>query len=310
MIWILVFVSALAWAGFDVGRKCLVAHLTGAQALHLIMTVQLCVATPLLLIGASVDLPRSSVWSLLFPPLPGPPGWEYFGLLALVSLFNLAANLLFVRSVQLSPLSLTTPYLSFTPVFAALVSWLLFGEKPSGMSATGIVIVASGAFVLNPGQNYKKDLLAPFKALLNERGSLLMVLVALLFSVMPIIDKQAVAKVTPLLHTSAAGLIMASIYGLWASRSEAGFRGTWRLGWEHRSWLIFSVLVAFIAMNGQNAALASGAGVAIVESVKRAFGVIGAVVLGWLVFAEQDIARRVLGAVVMSLGVALVLLGR
>jgi drug/metabolite transporter (DMT)-like permease len=220
MIWVLVFVSALAWAGFDVGRKRLVAQLTGAQALHLIMTVQLCLSLPLLGIGAVVDLPRSSPWSLVFPPLPGPPGWEYFGLLALVSLFNLAANLLFVRSVQLSPLSLTTPYLSFTPVFAALVSWLLFSERPSAMSATGIVIVASGAFVLNPGQNFKKDLLAPFKALLHERGSLLMVLVALLFSVMPIIDKKAVGSVTPLLHTSAAGLIMASIYGLWASRSE------------------------------------------------------------------------------------------
>ena len=47
--------------------------------------------------------------------------------------------------------------------------------------------------------------------------------------------------------------------------------------------------------------------VAYVETIKRAVGVCAAIMVGYLVFGEEDLWRRMLGALIMSVGVALIL---
>ena len=69
------------------------------------------------------------------------PGYWRYGLPDI--LLNVAANLLFLHAVRVSPLSLTIPFLSFTPVFSALSASVLLGEWPSGSALLGIVMELS-----------------------------------------------------------------------------------------------------------------------------------------------------------------------
>ena len=64
-----------------------------------------------------------------------------------------AASILYVQAVNLSPLSLTIPYLGFTPVVVTVLAYPLLGEVPalqvrrSGL--IGIALVVMGAIALN-----------------------------------------------------------------------------------------------------------------------------------------------------------------
>lgn len=121
---------------------------------------------------------------LLAQPLPELPAvfWQWIAALLPAEIL---AMLLYMRAIRNHPLSLTLPYLAFTPVFVTLTGWLLLGETVSGQGFAGILLVMIGAWVLNLKPNDLRDwrrLLEPFAAILNNSGSRLMLLVALLYS--------------------------------------------------------------------------------------------------------------------------------
>ena len=78
-----------------------------------------------------------------------PPRTGYVPEAAASIVFGLVGNLFFMRALQISPLSLTIPFLSFSPVFTVLFSRALLGEAPQFLQALGIAGVVVGAFLLN-----------------------------------------------------------------------------------------------------------------------------------------------------------------
>ena len=56
---------------------------------------------------------------------------------------------LYMRAIRESPLSLTLPYLAFTPVFNILTGYIFLGEQVSSAGMAGIVLVVCGAWLLN-----------------------------------------------------------------------------------------------------------------------------------------------------------------
>jgi drug/metabolite transporter (DMT)-like permease len=227
--------------------------------------------------------------------------WLYAG--ASIAL-NLLANWLFLRAVTISPLSLTTPYLALTPVFSALVAFFTLGQTVSGWGVLGIVTVCVGAFFLNPGAKSDGPL-APIKALWSERGSLYMVLVSLLWSITPILDRKASVLTSPLWHTGFLALGIGAVTVAWLlARGGVG-----KLVGELKIMPAVIMIAAFLLFAAMVLQLSAYNFVAIayVETFKRAIGVVGAMAAGFVFFGEKDIARRFVGAGVMVVGVALVL---
>ena len=62
---------------------------------------------------------------------------------------NVVANLTFLEAVRMSPLSVTVPLLSLTPVFTAVLGFAVLGERPAPLALLGIALVVIGAFWLN-----------------------------------------------------------------------------------------------------------------------------------------------------------------
>lgn len=301
---LLALFCALFWAGLDISRKKLGRKMTASGAVAGLMLLHIVFLNPLLLTGSFADGDGVVYDTLLvgYPELD----WPYFAPTALSIALNLGANFLFLRAVQISPLSLTTPYLAFTPVFTAISALIVLGQIPTAAGWLGIVIVCVGAFFMNPGDE-KDGPLAPLKALWTERGSFYMLIVALLWSITPVLDKQASEMTSPIWHAMFLAAGVGVVFVAMRRFQDGSFRPLFREFKLLPLWLSLAGLFAVLAMVLQLTSYAF-IDVAYVETVKRAVGVTAAIAAGYFFFGERDIRRRLLGALVMSVGVGLILL--
>src|SRR5258708_5451567 len=98
---------------------------------------------------------------------------------------------LFFRTHQVSPLSVCIPFLAFTPVFLIFTGWVLLGELPPAIKLTGVVLIVVGSLVMHWRQ-FAVSWSAPFRAIIKEKGSRYMLMVAFIFSVTNPLDKKLV----------------------------------------------------------------------------------------------------------------------
>ncbi|MCO5559086.1 hypothetical protein L7F22_012678 [Adiantum nelumboides] len=69
------------------------------------------------------------------------------------------AGFLYQRALHLSPLSVTVPYLAFTPVLLVFTSFVMMHEEPSYQGLLGVVVVTIGGYLLaleQPGETETK----------------------------------------------------------------------------------------------------------------------------------------------------------
>lgn len=124
---------------------------------------------------------------------------EFWYWMAAVVPLEVIAMLLYSQAIRDTSLSLTLPYLAFTPVFNTLTGYVLLQEQVSLTGFAGILLVVCGAWLLNleHARGERFDALAPFRAIITERGSRLMLITAALYSLTSVLGKGALAYTTP-----------------------------------------------------------------------------------------------------------------
>ncbi len=278
--------SALGWSCLDLLRKLLVGKIE---------------PLPLLAWMTAANVPLFALWGLA-GGFATPASSYWLPALGSVGL-NLLANLAYFASVRAAPLSTTVPLLSFTPVFATLFAALVLGEAPGWPKVAGTLLVVAGALALTstPGSG-----LAWLKQRgAEQRGVLLMLAVALLWAVAIGFDKLAIERANGPTHGTLLNLgIALPALALLALRGRLGSLGAAR---SAPGLLATGVLVGFSALALQIAAL-SVLWVSVIETVKRGVGNLLAVVFGRLAFGEPVTASKLVAALLMAVGVALVLL--
>jgi len=273
--------AALCWSGLDVVRKAL-AGKASPTALAVFLMLGL-----LPLLGAWALWDQTWVTDARYwPPAPAP------------MLMNALANVLFMRSVELSPLSRTVPFLSLTPVFSALAAIPLLAEVPGSTHWAGIGLVVVGALLLN------SDLSDGWwSSITHEKGAPFMIAVALLWSLSTALDKRALPHASPATHAfllSAGGALILVAWLL-----VRGAHGELRqVGCAPKRLLVAMIGFAAAAVALQMTALLF-LWVAVLETLKRAFGVLGSIVFGRMLFLEPITGRKVLAAAFMVAGTAL-----
>jgi drug/metabolite transporter (DMT)-like permease len=136
---------------------------------------------------------------LLAKPLPPLPMafWQWIALLLPTEII---AMLLYMQAIRDHALSLTLPYLAFTPVFVTVTGWVVLGEQVSAIGFSGILLVVMGAWVLNLEPGNLKDwrqLHAPLRAIVRNQGSRLMLLAATLYGFTSVGGKGAMQYLPP-----------------------------------------------------------------------------------------------------------------
>jgi drug/metabolite transporter (DMT)-like permease len=267
-------VSSLAWAALDMLRKQLVAHLP-APAVAAFLSVGL---APLFLGGV-----------LLYGQGRLEGGYLLPGLAAAV--LSGAGIVLFCDALRRGPLSTGVPLLSLTPVFASLMGAVLIGELLSARQWAGVLLVMAGAVALQVRGT----------AIRFDRAGASMVAVAFIWALTAVFDKQALRHADPAMH----GFLQCAAVGggllAWPTA-----RAPWRELRPVRGVLLLAIGLGAVALLLQFVALASVL-VAAVETVKRAVGVLAALVVGKVVFGEPVTALKVGAALAMAAGVVLLL---
>lgn len=134
--------------------------------------------------------------TLFFVPVP-PLDATFFWYFLIALPLNGGAYYLYIKAIKVSPLSVTIPYLAFTPAFTIFTGYIFLHEIPKVLSGIGIIIICMGSYVLN--LDFKKwSPLAPFKAIRKETGSWIMLIVAFLFSFAAVIGKVMIIHSSPL----------------------------------------------------------------------------------------------------------------
>jgi len=286
MLWlILTLISAICWSSADALSKWISEDIGDFTNVW----IRFIYSTPFfLLLWVGIDI----------PPLDA----EFWWALAWLVPLEVITWTLYLRAIRLSPLSLTIPFLGLTPVFLLVVPWILIGEQVSLIGGLGVVVIALGIYLLNVTKT-EKGLLAPFKAIGSEKGSILMIIVAALFSLSSTFGKIAITHSSPLffagIYYPFVGLLLAP-YALSKSkvRTEA-FSHPWRS--------IF-IGISFAGMALAHFYAIAIAKVAYMIAVKRTSLVFSSI-LGFIFFKETDIRERLLGGIIIIVGVFLIAMG-
>ena len=76
-------------------------------------------------------------------------------------------QLLYMKAIQVSPLSLTIPFLALSPIFLIATSFLMLGERIDRSGLMGILLIALGSYMLNIDKA-AYGFLSPLKAIRSK----------------------------------------------------------------------------------------------------------------------------------------------
>ncbi|MGZ3607416.1 MAG: EamA family transporter [Syntrophales bacterium] len=207
----------------------------------------------------------------------------------------------YMKALKVSPLSITVPFLAFTPGFIILTGWIILGEEISTGGFCGIILIIVGAYFLNLSKT-TYGLLAPIMAIFREPGSRLMLLVSFLYAFTSTIGKLAIIHSNPYIFgiTYNAALAVLLTLFLPAAAIAEPVKNLVRRP------IISLILGALVATTIFSHMLAiSMTNVAYMISLKRTSLLFG-VLYGALWFKEEKIAERLTGAIIMITGVFLI----
>ncbi len=237
-------------------------------------------------------------WSALLLFRQGMPavGPEFLRAAMISVVVNMIAVTLQVKALSISPLSLTMPFLAFTPLFMLVPSWVVLREAPSALGLAGILLIVAGGYAIHIDK-IRGGFLAPLRAIVSERGSLLMLLVAALWSISAVHDKVATVASSPSYYTTFFSLVFGLLYApflIFGLRRQP-------LGRAMIPRLFLLGLFAAIMILSQFTAIELTMA-SYVIAIKRA-GMVLAVVFGYLFFKERHLRARLTGAMLMATGV-------
>jgi len=234
--------------------------------------------------------------SLFFIPFVIPRIGYFIAVASAVPL-EICALYCYMKAIKVSPLSLTVPFLAFTPTFIILTGRALLGERLNFMGIIGISLIVTGSYCLNIS-SIKGGLFAPIRAIFREQGSWLMLLVSFIYSITSVLGKLGVMNSNPYFFGSTyfilLSLVMTALIPLAPGVSVKRLTGFPLKG------IILGAIYAIMIFSHMLAI--SQVEAAYMVAVKRLSLLIGILYGAWW-FREERIGERLFGAVIMLAGV-------
>jgi uncharacterized membrane protein len=231
-----------------------------------------------------------------------PPLLVFVVYLAIDVVLITAVMWLYFRALQISPLSMCVPFLSFTPVFLIPTGFIILGELPLPSKAFGVVLIVAGSLSMHR-RLFALGWLAPAKAVIKEKGSRYMLLVSLIFSVTNTLDKKLVTMSDIFIEAFAYGSGVCIAFWIMGRVQRSDFAAASRNNWK---WISLAATFDAVSLLFQLASYTYIA-VVITVSIKRA-GIVLSVLAGWLFFHERNITDQIIAASVMFCGVLILYL--
>lgn len=217
-------------------------------------------------------------------------------------IINVLAAILTMKALKIGDLSLTIPYLAFTPLFLVLTSRLILNESISTGGFIGILMITAGSLALQwtKGGTLKD----PLRNFANNRASQLALLVAFLYSISTNLDKIGIlhsdAIVYPAMIYAFQALVFLPIV-IWRKKpTKTDLK-------KNLKFLLPIGPISTVMLLLYSAAISS-AMVAYVIALKRTV-VLWSVLIGCFAFNEKNFVQKIAGAAAMVCGVLLIAMG-
>ncbi|HLC60825.1 MAG TPA: EamA family transporter [Candidatus Nanoarchaeia archaeon] len=239
-------------------------------------------------------------------------GFIFFNIPKIASMFYLVifiniiiffiAQMLMIKSLEVSNLSISIPMLSFTPVFLLLTSYLMLNEFPSLAGLFGVLLVVLGSYVLNI-HGAKHGYLDPVKSIFKNKGIFYMVIVAFLYSLCANLGKIGVNLSNPAYYMFMFYLIYSMLlFVIFYKKVKSNIT------------ILGKNLNYFVFGGFSTAASEILIGIAYkysivpyIISLKRT-SILFAVLIGIFLFKEKNIKQAILGSAIMFVGVLIITL--
>jgi drug/metabolite transporter (DMT)-like permease len=275
--------------------------------------------------ATEISVVRFTLTGLLLAPLLAgmPAPWTlpapFWGWIAIMLPLEVAAMLLYMAAIRDHPLSLTVPYLAFSPVFVIFIAAWLLGEPVSAQGALGVLLVVAGAWLLNLRHAQllrPRTWLAPLAAILREPGARMMLTVALLFAFTGTMGKAVLAYLPPEqfgpFYFLLLGLLMPAFWALAglidrirAVRTPTSAPTRGRQNLFRRPGAVLAVALLNGLMVFTHFLAIARVEVAYMIAVKRTSLLFG-ILYGALLFREQGLRQHLAAAALMVAGVAVI----
>ncbi|NQV13454.1 MAG: EamA family transporter [Parcubacteria group bacterium] len=215
---------------------------------------------------------------------------------------NTICAILYYKAIKLSDLSQSVPLLAFSPMLLLITSPLILNEIPTVPGMIGIILIVLGSYLLNLKKR-KTSFFAPFKALIKEKGSRYMLLVVLLWSITANFDKVGIQNSSVFFWSFAlnAGILL-FLLPVVIIKSPNIFQNIKK----HFKTLSIYGLISSFGTLAQMTAI-SLIIVPYMVAIKRT-STIMSTIAGHFFFKEKNIKERLVGVVIMVLGVILITL--
>ncbi len=283
-------ISAVSNAGFAVGVKLLPRF--GGMGIAVVTHVIAGILGVLLFVTFGLSVPLTA--DFIYPA-------------TMTVILNVVACIILFSAIANSAISVSLPFLSITPVLTALLAFVMRGEALSLLAVTGILMVVAGTFMIE-AKNPRDFLLLGGGRVFQEPGVLAVCLVAVIFGLSSVYDKDAMLASDPVTFVSvsfvARGVIFAALLFFLASLRSRLASITGKEG------LMFVVMgVLLVAELLAQAEALTGAMVANVVAVKR-LSMLVTTFTGFWFFREPFTWARLSGVVVMVVGSVVIYFGQ
>ena len=196
------------------------------------------------------------------------------------------------------------PFLALTPVFLIFMSYFILGERVSLGGAAGVILMAAGSYLLNI-HKIKKSILEPVKAIFREKGAVMMIAVAFIFSFTSSLGKMAIEHSSPVFFGAFYFILVFLLFTPLAVIKNRGkiiiakkdIIPLASIGGTYSLMIIFHML----AMSLVN--------VAYMISIKRT-SLLFSILYGYFLFKEEKIAGKAIGSTIMLSGFILIVLSK
>lgn len=215
---------------------------------------------------------------------------------------EITALILYTKALKVSPLSVTVPFLALTPLFLIFTSNLILGESVSIRGAAGILLMAAGAYTLNL-HKAKHAVMGPIRAIFKEKGSVMMIGVAFIYSITSSLGKMAIEHSSPLFFGSFYFILVTILFTPIAIKKNRG-----NLSFRKKEMISFvSIGFTYSIMIVCHMLAMSLVNVAYMISVKRTSILFG-IFYGHLLFREERITEKIAGGIIMLAGFIMIVI--
>ena len=217
---------------------------------------------------------------------------------------EITAIILYTKALKTSPISLTMPLLALTPLFLIFISYIILGERVSISGGIGVFLIVIGSYMLNI-HKIRQALTEPIKAIFKEKGSVMIIIVAFIFSITSSLGKMAIEHSSPMFFGSLYFILVTLLFTPIAIGKNKGKITVTRkdiiplasLGITYSLMIIFHMLAISLTK------------VAYMISVKR-MSILFSIFYGYILFKEEKIAGRATGGIIMFTGLVLIILSK